>query len=89
MRIDFNDHAMIARVCVGQQQAVEAVAARYNAAKESADPVDVAEMVAQVMASQSAVLIALASIHTKMAQSQHGEPRIQRPSIVIPGNGRG
>jgi len=89
MRIDFNDHPMIARVCVVQQQAVEALAAKYNAAKESNEPVDLAQMVAQILAAQSTVLIALASIHTKMAQSQQAEARIQRPSLVIPGNGRG
>ena len=87
MRIDFADHGMIARICVGQQQAVEAVAARYNAAKESSDPVDSAEMIAQLLAAQSAILIALASIHTQMAAARQQEQRIARPPIVFPVRG--
>jgi len=85
MRIDFNDHPMIARICISQQVAVEALAAKYNAAKESNEPVDMAQMVAQILAAQSTVLIALASIQLKMAQSQQADQRITRPSLVVPG----
>ena len=87
MTINLGDSNLLTQLCLSKQRGIAMLIEKCKRDSIEAKDLKLDELLLEVLASQSAILIALASIHAQQAAIERREQRIARPSIVFPGRG--